>query len=144
MTERLLSGPVAYATTQYREYNTTDQASKLEHLDTVGRANIEQGHAPFYDAQFLEHHIAKLREEQRGSNFSFKWMPENPHGNFLKQNTHRDGYVMPEPATIESIEKLIQDEPDLRNIVFAVYSNGYSSFRDIATYLHKEHPQIEI
>ncbi len=144
MNERLLSGPVAYAATQYKEYNTTDQASKLEHLDSVGRAYIEQGHAPFYDAQFLEHHIAKLREEQRGNNFSFTWMPENPHGNFLRQNTHRDGYIMPEPATIESIEKLIHDEPDIRNIVFAVYSNGYSIFRDIATHLHKEHPQIEI
>ncbi|MBI4225599.1 radical SAM protein [Candidatus Roizmanbacteria bacterium] len=144
MAERILQGPIAYVTTQYKEYNTTDQAGKLEHLDRVGRRYIEQGHSPFYDSQFLEHHIAKLRREQRGSNFSFNWLPENPHGNFLRQNTLREGYVLPVLASIDNIEELIKREPDIQNIVFAVYSNGYSVFREIAAHLRKEHPQISI
>ncbi|GEM_PF-1458138 len=144
MQENELKGPIAYAIAQSSQYNTTDQASKLEYLNGVGQEYIAKGNEPFYDIGFLETHIAQLRSEQRGMNFSFTWLPENPHGAFLDVNTQRESVVMPKPITIEDIEELIRSEPDIRTIVIAVYSNGYSCFRDVANHLRTEHPNITL
>lgn len=144
MPERLLSGPIAYGVAQSMEYNTTNRVQQLEHLRQIGQEYVDKGHEPFYDAGFLEEHISKLRSEQQGDNFSFSWASENPHGNFLSLNTQRENFVIPGPVSIENVETLLQKEPDIKNIVLAIYLNGYSRFRKISQHLRKVHPEINI
>ncbi len=142
--ERALQGPIAYGVAQSFDYNTTNRVRQLEYLAGVAGEYVERGNPPFYDAGFLEDHIAQLRSQQDGENFSFAWAPENPPGNFLNINTQREGLVIPGPVSVESVEAMLQQEPDIKNLALSVYLNGYSVFRDVSTHLRRHHPDIKI
>jgi len=142
--ERLLPGPVAYGIAQSFDYNTTNQAGKLEYLHQVGQEYVRRGNPEFYDAGFLEDHIAEQKRRQQEANFSFTWAPENPFGNFLKLNTQREATVIPGPISVENVEALLQQEPDIKNIVLGIYLNGYSQFREVSRHLRRYHPNVKI
>ncbi|MDZ7587426.1 MAG: hypothetical protein U0946_06750, partial [Patescibacteria group bacterium] len=113
-------------------------------MHQVGQEYIKQGNPEFYDPGFLEAHIAEQKRQQQETNFSFSWAPENPHGNFLKLNTQREGMVIPGPVSVENVEALLQQEPDIKNMVLGIYLNGYSQFRQVSQHLRQYHPDVKI
>jgi len=142
--ERALNGPVAYGIAQSFDYNSTNYAGRLEYLHRVGQEYVNRGNPEFYDAGFLQEHIAEQRQRQEQANFSFTWSPENPHGRFLNLNTQREGLVIPGPVTVGNVEALLQQEPEIKNMVLGIYLNGYSQFREVSRHLRRYHPDVKI
>lgn len=131
-----MSKEILFTIAQDNSYNTTGIATKLEGLQKKG---LEK----FYDAKFLEEFITKVRQEGGEDAFSFSWYPYNAPGQWMSDNVSVPNKVIAEPITLERVREELDSER-FDYIVIATYLSGYSTFREIARYVHEKHPKIKV
>ncbi len=127
---------ILFTIAQDNTYNTTNLATKLQGLQ-------RKGFDRYYDAGFLEEHIAELRHQGKGENFSFSWYPHNAPGQWMSKNVSVPGTVIAEPITLEKVKEELDSEK-FGYIVVATYLNGYNTFREISEYVHKRRPDVRV
>lgn len=127
---------ILFTIAQDNTYNTIDLAAKLQGLQG-------KGFDRYYDAGFLEEYIASLRQQGKGESFSFDWYPHNAPGQWMSTNISVPSTVIVEPITIERVKQELDSER-FGYIVVATYLNGYSTFREIAEYVHTKHPDVKV
>jgi len=128
---------VLFTVAQDKQYNNTDRAEQLRSLQ-------QKGFEKFYDGAFLDAKIREMESSETGDELYFSWYPHNPPGEWMSQNIRTENRVIPEPITLERVQQELDRNPDVSHLVIATYLNGYSTFRDIAKWVRKEHPQINI
>ena len=127
---------ILFTIAQDNTYNTTNLAAKLQGLQ-------RKGFDRYYDAGFLEEHIAGLRQQGKGESFSFSWYPHNAPGQWISENVSVPGKVIVEPVTLERVKEELDSER-FGYIVVATYLNGYNTFREIAEYVHGKRPDVKV
>jgi pyruvate-formate lyase-activating enzyme len=131
-----MSKEILFTIAQDNSYNTTSVAAKLEGLR-------RKGFERYYDNKFLEEYITKVRQERKEDAFSFSWCPYNAPGQWMSENISLPNKVIPEPITLEKVKEEL-DSGRFDYIVIATYLSGYSTFREIANYVRKKHPEVKV
>ena len=127
---------ILFTIAQDHTYNTTNLAARLQGLQRKGLDR-------YYDAGFLEEYIAGLKQQRKRESFSFSWYPYNAPGQWMSENVSVTSTVIVEPITLERVKEELDSER-FSYIVVATYLNGYTTFREIAEYVHGKRPDVKV
>lgn len=126
---------ILFTVTQEKDWNSTDLPFKLHSLK-------KKGFQEYYDQSFVDDYLAQT--EQRNSDaLTFNWYPHNAPGKWMSENIKAQNKLIEEPVTAEQIKKELESD-QYTHLVVSTYLSGYSDFKEIAEYVHANHPDIKV